>query len=389
MHMYIGIIAEWNPFHRGHLSLIRQVRERCGNAPVVSVMSGAFVQRGEPALFDKWTRARWAVRGGADAVIELPVRIVLQSADRFADGSVCLLGSLGCTHIAFGTESAEASDLEEASAWTETEIFSHDFLECLKSGLSYADSVTQAMKNHRPGLADALTEPNNMLGFQYVSAIRRRRLPLSVITVRRDAAHPVSATAMREMICSGRMPSSGWPGFSASEAVSLVQSGRYTDYRRYEDACLLTGRQKNAAELGGTGLFSEGLENRWARCMEAPSYPEALSRIKSRRYLFSRLKRTGACLLLGISGQAGQKGPVPCPGYARLLALRRTSSPVLRESRIPVIVRPARARHVLDPENLRSLLDDLRASDMQSFCFHGGPFRRGGEDYIHPPEIIE
>ena len=333
MHMYIGIIAEWNPFHRGHLSLIRQVRERCGNAPVVSVMSGAFVQRGEPALFDKWTRARWAVRGGADAVIELPVRIVLQSADRFADGAVCLLGSLGCTHIAFGTESAEASDLEEASAWTETEIFSHDFLECLKSGLSYADSVTQAMKNHRPGLADALTEPNNMLGFQYVSAIRRRRLPLSVITVRRDAAHPVSA--------------------------------------------------------GGTGLFSEGLENRWARCMEAPSYPEALSRIKSRRYLFSRLKRTGACLLLGISGQAGQKGPVPCPGYARLLALRRTSSPVLRESRIPVIVRPARARHVLDPENLRSLLDDLRASDMQSFCFHGGPFRRGGEDYIHPPEIIE
>ena len=110
----------------------------------------------------------------------------------------------------------------------------------------------------RPGLADALTEPNNMLGFQYVSAIRRRRLPLSVITVRRDAAHPVSATAMREMICSGRIAVIRMPGFSASEAVSLVQSGRYTDYRRYEDACLLTGRQKNAAELGGTGLFSEG-----------------------------------------------------------------------------------------------------------------------------------
>lgn len=387
--MYIGIIAEWNPFHEGHLSLLRRVREKYPDAPVVSVMSGAFVQRGEPALFDKWTRARWAVSGGADAVVELPVQNVLQSADRFAYGAVSLLCALGCTHIAFGTESADASALEEAASWTETAAFREHFLASMKNGMSYADAVAQSLKIHLPGLADSLTKPNNMLGFQYISAIRRQHLPLSVITVHRDTAHPVSATALRSLIRNGQMPSSGWPAFSAAEAASLLQSGCLTDYSRYDDACLLTGRRMTAGQLAETGLFSEGLENRWVRCMSASSYEEALLQVKSRRYLFSRLKRTGACLLLHIRGQSGRKGPPSCPSYARLLALKKNRSRMLAMSRLPVIVRPARARYVLDAAGMDSLRADMMASDMQSFCFRSPQFRRGGNDYIHPPEITE
>ena len=116
--MYIGITAEWNPFHSGHAHMLRSLKNLFPDAPIISAMSGSFVQRGEPAIFDKWTRAKWALMFGVDAVIELPVLCVLQSADKFAASSVSLLHNMGCTHIAFGAESLNSDTLYNAAQWS-------------------------------------------------------------------------------------------------------------------------------------------------------------------------------------------------------------------------------------------------------------------------------
>ena len=116
----IGIIAEWNPFHRGHEAMVQEVRARFDDAFIMAVMSSPFVQRGEPALFDSWTRARWAAEGGIDAVFALPVLYALQSADHFAAFGVKLLAAMGAEVISFGTESLDEDALWEAASFSFT-----------------------------------------------------------------------------------------------------------------------------------------------------------------------------------------------------------------------------------------------------------------------------
>lgn len=116
----IGIIAEWNPFHRGHEQMIASIKSEYPRALLYAAMSGSFVQRGEPALFDKWNRASWAVRSGIDAVFELPSSESLQSADFFAESGITLLFLLGCHAAAFGTESLDAESLSLAAEFSLT-----------------------------------------------------------------------------------------------------------------------------------------------------------------------------------------------------------------------------------------------------------------------------
>ena len=125
--MYIGITAEWNPFHQGHEKLIKTLKTDFPDAPVVCAMSGAFVQRGEPAVFEKWDRAVWAIRSGIDLAVELPAVCVLQSADRFAEFGALLLSDLGCTHLAFGAESLSAADFYKIADWSLSASFSRQY----------------------------------------------------------------------------------------------------------------------------------------------------------------------------------------------------------------------------------------------------------------------
>lgn len=155
-----GIVAEWNPFHRGHEAMIQKLKENNPDISIFGVMSGSFVQRGEPALFDPWTRAKWAVEAGVDAIFELPVLATLQSADRFAEEGARLLFSLGCGTIYFGTESLEAEELKEAASYGLTEAWKDSLHQFLKEGLSYAQASAEAMRIHSPLLAEELTKPN-------------------------------------------------------------------------------------------------------------------------------------------------------------------------------------------------------------------------------------
>ena len=384
--MYIGITAEWNPFHEGHSYMIQKIKELYPEAPIAAVMSGAFTQRGEPAILDKWTRAKWAVYHGIDAVIEFPVLYALQSADIFAENAVFLLSELGCTHIAFGAESMSLSDLKNISSWSLTEEYKTCFHELLSKGVSYSSAITQSIEIKFPQIGQELRKPNNLLGFRYVRAAEKQNLSLSFIIVRRSSLHPASATKARESLLSGGT----YPLLTdivKKEAEQLIKSGHFLSYSRYEDACLLINKRLSEQQLTATGLFREGLEHRWFKNMKETSWNKALEQIKNKRYLYSRLKRIGAALLVSeqIPSPFMQKKKA---AYARLLALRETESHILKQSRLPIISNTAGAYKKLSSDDLSILSLDLQSTDIQNFCMENQEYRKGREDFYKSPVII-
>ena len=142
-----GIICEYNPFHLGHRKQFSMVRDALGaDTAIVCLMSGSFVQRGDPAIFDKSLRAEAALRCGADLVLELPVPVSLSSAEGFAAGGVRILSEL-CTHLAFGCESADPRSLEETVGGLLNPAFSQRLREALDSGISFAAANRPAISN--------------------------------------------------------------------------------------------------------------------------------------------------------------------------------------------------------------------------------------------------
>lgn len=332
----IGITAEWNPFHSGHAAMIKEIRKSFPDARIISAMSGSFVQRGEPAIFDKWSRASWSISSGVDAVFEYPALYVLQSADSFSENAVHLLHDLGCTHIAFSTESLDKNQLFDIARWMQTEDYTARLHQELKNGLPYSRAASDAR-------AQLLETGSSLL------------LPPNI----------------------------------QEEAEILMQSGNYTDFNRYEDACLFMSKALGLSDLSDSGLFTEGLENKWKKEAEKTTFPQMLSGIKSKRYLYSKLKRISASLLL-----SGTKKPSPFvkpdfSRYARLLALRQESSELIHHITIPVITSAAKAMRTLDEKSREALSIDFLATDIQAYCRHSDRYRYSNEDYYHSPEILK
>ncbi len=384
--MYIGIIAEWNPFHTGHAHLLSVLHLRYPNVPIICAMSGSFVQRGEPAIFDKWTRASWAVQNGASAVMELPVTCVLQSADKFAAAGVHMLHALGCTHVAFGAETLTPEEIKALAAYTFSSAFSSLFHGYLQQGLPYAVSVNRSLEEKFPSLTDDVSKPNNLLAIQYARAIMENNLPMNIIAVPRNQTECISASGIRRDITANLRPI---PIQDNERDVmnALIANGLYTDYQRYNDACLLFFRLIDKENLAQSALFSEGLENKWAKEMHHSSYEDVLNSVKSKRYLYSRLRRITASLLLSPFGGPSPMAKAPQLLYARLLALRREHSYILKRSTLPIVTSFARARQELSADAQKLLSLDRKATDLQRYCYHNPAERAGGQDYYRSPVI--
>lgn len=214
----VGIIGEFNPFHSGHAHLMEKARKESGADYIITVMSGDFVQRGEPAVFDKYKRAAKALEGGADLVFELPVRFCLSSAGDFALGGILALASLGIvTDLYFGSECGTLSPLMEAARILFQEndsghaLYSAHLQDALKSGLSFPAARSQALSLVSSIEKDMMEGPNNILGIEYCRALLTLGVPITPHTVPRegqaynDVSHPSghthpSGTALRRQI---------------------------------------------------------------------------------------------------------------------------------------------------------------------------------------------
>lgn len=341
-----GIICEYNPLHNGHLYHLEQVR-RGGAEGIVAVMSGNFVQRGDAALLDKFTRARLAIEGGVDLVLELPVPYALAPAENFAIGGVALLTALGnVQEISFGSECGDIHLLSQAAQ--ACQVCKTDYADVmddfLRSGYSYPEVLSQMVGQlYGEETAAVLRSPNNTLAIAYLNALSALGSEMQPFTVQRkgaehDSLHVdadasiASATFIRQQIAIGEEEQcrAMMPGFSYRMLREHDRAGRIATLKNLERVLLYKLRTTSIQELAATAEVGQGLENRIYRERTADSLENLLAAIKTKRYTMARLRRILLHLLLGIQNADMQQ----LPPYGRILALNDTGKQVLRESKL-------------------------------------------------------
>lgn len=381
-----GIVAEYNPFHRGHAWHIAETRRRLGGeAPVVCVMSGHWVQRGECALADKWLRAALALDRGADLVVELPTPWAMASAESFARGAVSLLAATGVVDVlSFGSETGELAPLEEAAAALDAPDYPERLRAALGRGLSFP-----AARQEAAGAA-CLSAPNNNLGVEYLRSLRALGSTIRPLTVpRQGAGHDgpaaggyASASELRRLLRAGR-------GEEAAPYLTAPWSGELADMQHIERAVLSRLRTLGEGDWAALpdGGGAEGLPSRLAKAArEAVSLEDFYTRAKTRRYPHARLRRLALAAFLDL--RAAERPAAP--PYVRVLGLGGRGRALLRKMKdtcpLPVIVKPAQARELDGPA--RMLFEsEARYTDLYGLCFPAP--RPCGAEWIHSPVVGE
>ncbi|GHV08027.1 UPF0348 protein [Clostridia bacterium] len=297
--MAIGIICEYNPLHRGHILHMELSRAAIGkNAPIICAMSGSVTQRGEPAVFDKWSRAAAAVRAGANLVIELPAPLSCASAEVFARAGVDLLAATGVVGtLSFGSESGDTPQIPDTA----------DISAYLAAGFSWAEAMRRVLGR------DVL--PNDLLGAYYLQSLRGTGI--KPLIIRRDNSLPCASELRRNLV---------GPSLSENFRVTLAVLGRLTE-----------------RDWAAVADVSEGLEHRLlAACRQAESWGGFMSAIRTKRYPQARLRRIILRAFLGIP-----KG-FAAPRYIRVLAFDGAGAALLKTMKkaasLPIVTKPAAAK---------------------------------------------
>ncbi|HBM46705.1 MAG TPA: nucleotidyltransferase [Lachnoclostridium sp.] len=406
-----GIIAEYNPFHNGHHYQIQELRRLTGADYVVVAMSGDFVQRGEPAIFDKYTRTRMALCGGADLVVELPVLFATSSAEDFSSCGVALLEKLGVDLLCFGSESGDLKKLQKAAEILvkEPEAWKIRLKEHLKKGETYptARSLATTEYTKDPELAALLSSPNNILAIEYLKALKKRSSPVTPVTIQRQGAgyHDTrleqeesfrsvsenkffaSASAIRSLIQNNGFDSDTITeklrSQIPSDALSALISEGALDPPVFPDdlTTLLNFRLLSLTqEQKGFSTFSDlspELASRLAKqTLQFASCTERIDHLKTKGYTYTRISRALLHLLLGItSEQVFHARSLDYAPYARILGFQKSSALLLshlrEKSQIPLITKTADAGKLLTPDALDILETDFFASHLYQAILAG------------------
>lgn len=364
----VGIVCEYNPFHLGHLAQIRKIKAQFGeDTAIVCVMSGHFVQRGEPACMDAYTRARAAAACGADLVLALPVQKTLSSAEGFARGGVEILDRLSCVDaLSFGCESESADAVLAAARAMESPEFEEKLHDAVATGLPYA-AAKQKTLEELTGLPGILRTPNDILGAEYCRALLRRSSKIVPAPIHRlgsyhdpapDPENP-SATAVRRLLFE-----SGWEAYVPELVRAIFAAAPKYSLRAGERAVLARLRAMTDTEWERTAHGSEGL---WRKVMKAVrdenSIAEILEVSRSKRYPMTRLNRLVMCAYLGLTAEDLQ-API---AYCRILAMSEKGRGTLNKCRengdLPLL-NPGEK-----PENRESWELERKTADLFSlFC---------------------
>lgn len=377
----LAVICEYNPFHKGHEYQLKYHRDSLHADGVLCLMSGSFVQRGAPAIFDKWSRARAAVLSGADLVIELPVVYAAQSAMRFAFGGISLLNALGCVdYLSFGSECGDLGLLQSAASIVFSDKFRFLISAEMKNGISYPAARSRVLHSRFPGLQENLIkEPNNILALEYLNAIQCTHSAIKPATLRRNGTF-ASASQIRDLLEQGKDISGFVP-----EATSSMDCTPY-DQSAYDEIVSYHFRWETPETLRKIADVSEGLENRFLNCARTTFGAGALAeKVKSKRYTRTRIDRIIVNALLGITDS---DTALP-PQYVRVLAFNGRGTQILNEinksAKIPVITKAANASST--GREFRRMLDkDLLATDIYSLITKD---RRAGLDFIKSPIYVK
>ena len=306
----VGIICEYNPFHQGHKYMLDKLRAELNPDAVVCVMSGNFVQRGMPAMWDKYERAQFAIEKGIDLVIELPTWYAVNSAKEFAKGGIYVLRSLGVTDIAFGSECGDIKLLKEAAEFTENAEFKEKLQAFFDEGNSYPSAYAKASEN------PIFDGPNNILGVEYLRQLALQKSRIKAHTYKRF--YGVSAEQIRSDIKNGKRlafsyPLPDWTPVTDERLFAMVRTK------------LLTTPKE---ELANVLEMSEGLENRLLEAVvTAKNLDDLILKAKSKRFTYARISRILIQMVLGMNKNNAPKAPKTF----KILAFNETGREVLRK----------------------------------------------------------
>lgn len=375
----VGIIAEYNPFHEGHAYQIQKAKEQCGAEFAVVVMNGDFVQRGEPAIFDKYTRTKEALLGGADLIFELPVRFGLSSAGDFAMGGVLALNALPfVTHLCFGTETGDLTPLLQAATFLcdEPDSYRTRVKHFVKQGILYPKARSLALAAESGLPTETWDSPNNILGLEYCVALQKLHSKIKPFTIRRegqgyhDNDTPAlsdfpSATFLRKKIRkAGEKENLSLSDFSSLIGYSLLTA---------KDLC----RIKDI-----TPDLSDRIQN------ELPKYREInefVKTIKNPSLTTGRIKRSFFQCLFDIEKEE------PVMPYLRVLGMKKEASSLLSQKEnasCQILTKLAFDVPKMDDTAKKLFAKDLLASDLyrQVFCHKYN--QTLPNEYQHSPIVL-
>ena len=370
-----AIIAEYNPFHSGHKFHIEETKKF--SDAVVVIMSGSFVQRGEGAIYSKFTRAKAATLNGADLVLELPFLYSTASSRDFAYGAVKILNELNVVDfLSFGSESGDINFLKKIASSEESEEFKSIIKTLLAGGMPYPEAKIITLDNCHLPFPEG---PNDTLATDYIGALNKLKSSISPVCIKRTVGHDsadnkgdyLSASTIRERIKSG---------IDASNYLPYVFSEEPHFYESLSSMIALSVMNLSKDDYPIRGKVDFDLISTIKNTPFTEDINSYLYNIKSKRYTMSRVKRT----ILHILLNSGEKIPEFSP-YARVLSLNPTGAEILKrikkESDIKIITKPDKE---YEKENISFALD-IKATDIRNLALG----KRSGEDYLTSPFVMK
>jgi predicted nucleotidyltransferase len=403
----LGIVSEYNPFHNGHIMHLKKSQEITKADFTIAIMSGNFVQRGDTSLIDKWSKTEMALRQGIDLVIELPTVYATSSAENFAEGAVKILNNLGIIdYLSFGSEIGQIKPLDDVASILakEPKDFSEIIKRELKSGLSYPKARELAIQRYfgnSPLYLNALQNPNNILGVEYLKALKRTKSTITPITIKRSCSDYnstdikngiASATAIRNMIETGKNIHSVVP-FETYEIIEkLNQKGQIvTSLKIFEKEIIYTLRKMSLAEIASLPDVTEGLENKIKNAVNTSnSLDEVISKVKSKRFTQTRIQRILIYALLNITKKDIQISKKVTP-YIRVLGFNKHGKRIIsaiaeHNPKAKIVVSVKRFFETNKDSNLHAMMQkDILATNIYTLGFKNGS--TANLDYTH--KILE
>lgn len=404
-----GIVAEYNPFHNGHKYQIEKIKEETNCDAVVAVMSGNFIQRGLPALFDKWTRTKMALQNGVDLVIELPVYYAVSSAEYFATGSVSTLNALGVINdICFGANTTDLDTLKRIAnvLFLEPEGFKKLLHSELKHGASFPIARSNALKNFLKKeydakyIADILLDSNNILAIEYLKALQYLNSDINPLIIKRKGGsynsleiidNICSATAIREKLLKNDIEdlSEVMPENCYSLIDSEIINGKSPMYiNNFEREILYSLRKSTTEDLLKLNDVSEGLENTLKKVSnEKFTLDEFVDEMKSKRYTKTRVQRLALNSLLEIK-KVDVEAYKHNVQYIRVLGFNQTGEKLLGKihntAKLPIITNLPKFMKIATETQKKMLEKDILATNIYTLGYQMPAYRKVNLDYTMP-----
>ena len=322
MHI-VGIIGEYNPFHKGHIYHIEEARKMFPNSPLILVLNGYFLERGEVSILSKENKTLLALIYGVDLVVELPFLFGSQSADIFADAAIKILGYLGCTDLVFGSESNNVVALKKAALKQDNIEYQNKVKELMDTGINYPTAMAKALD-----ISEDIFNPNDLLGISYIKAILNNNLEIDVHTIKRTSNYHdleedkeiISASNIRKRLKNKEDISLYVP----KKTLNLIEDISLNDLFKYLKYKIITEN-----DLAKYLTVDEGIDNRLKeKILEASNIDELIDKIKTKRYTYNKICRMFIHILTGVPKDINKIASIE---YIRILGFNEVGRKYLHD----------------------------------------------------------